>query len=94
MYHSSLYDAAGCSDKVYNGRGSIPEVGVKRRIKVEDGVKVVGAGFSVSVEHSLVGDVVVDTILIEVGKESGGVPIFTMCRPRQSGMYFQRGVAS
>ena len=94
MYNSSLYDTAGGPDQVYNGRGGIPEIGVKRRVEVEDGVKVTGAGFSVSVEHSLVGDVVVDTILIEVSKESGGVPVFTMCRPRQSGMYFQRGVAS
>ena len=78
MYNSSLYDAAGCSDKVYNSRSSITEVGIKRRVKVEDGVKVAGARFSVSVEHSLVGDVVVDTVLIEVSKEGGGVPIFAM----------------
>ena len=78
LYNSSLYDGVGCFDEVDDGGNSITEVRIKRRVEVEYGVELVRVGFSVSVEHTLVRDVVVDAVLIKVSKESRGMPVFTM----------------
>ena len=78
MYNSYLYDGVGCFDEVDDGGNSITEVRIKGRVEVEYGVEFTRIVFSVSVEHSLVRDVVVDAVLIKVGKEGRGMPVFAM----------------